>query len=113
MYLVGEIEFANGRVDTALLDHDDLPRGSEGPTTYSAYGDTISIDGALRDRGWKSDINSVHTWFQRIVTSPWVVKAHIEIKTSSFFVAGLYYVVGSTLTEIHIPSGFVDLEDEV
>lgn len=113
MHLEGEIEFASGKIDIALLDHDDLPRGSEGPTTYSEYGDTISIDGALRDRGWRSDIDGVRAWFQRIVTSPWVIKAHVEIKTLGFFVAGLYYGAGGSLTEIYIPPGFVDLEDEV
>lgn len=114
MYPTGEIIYnrsASAREIDAFLDQGDLPNGSEGPTKYMPYAEdgvvTISIDGYLRDRGSKADVESVRRWFKRIIKSAYVTRAHIEVKIGAAFVAGFYFVNG-VFTEINAPDDFVD-----
>lgn len=117
MYLQGEIAYTGDRahVDTFITGND-LPCGSEGPTTYSLYTDEtanvieVSIDGSLRDRGRRSDIDDVRRWFRRITKSGHTLNARVEIRTSGMFVCGLYFH-DNIFTEINIPPGFIDLVD--
>lgn len=117
MYPSGEFTYAGSEesVDALLNQNDDLPYGSEGPLRYRYFSfeeDTcIIIDGYLRDRGWRNDIENVRQWFKRIITAPGIGRSYIEVKAGGLFCAGFYYQNG-VYQEITVPDWFIDLEED-
>lgn len=103
-------DFSDVEVLNAFIDHDDLPRGSEGPLTYFYLHNTIVFDSNLRDRGWNDDIGDTRSWFQRIIANSFVTKAYAQLNAGGFFICGFYYI-NDVFSEIKIPDGFIELDE--
>ena len=117
MYPTGELWYTGDVADiAALIEQDDWPRGSEGPTNYRSleYENQIyiSIDGSLRDRGHKVDFDEVRQWFKRLIAAPQITKGYVEVHSGGFFCCAFYYS-DDTYQEITAPvEPFLDIEDD-